>query len=59
MWTDAVLAYLKARYNVSWHELRGLQRPLRVGEVLLLPITGQSAFKESRIAGVLTASSAT
>jgi alpha 1,6-mannosyltransferase len=41
IWTDAVLAYLKARYNVTWHELRGLQRPLRIGEVLILPITGQ------------------
>lgn len=41
VWTDAVLAYLKARYNVSWHDLRGLQHPLRIGEVLILPITGK------------------
>lgn len=40
LWTDAVLAYLKARYEVTWHELRGIARPLRIGEVLILPING-------------------
>ncbi len=42
IWTDAVLAYLKARYRVTWHDLRGLARPLRIGEVLILPIMGES-----------------
>ncbi|KAJ9115018.1 hypothetical protein QFC22_005346 [Naganishia vaughanmartiniae] len=42
IWTDAVLAYLKARYNVTWHDLRGLQHPLRIGEVMVLPITAFS-----------------
>jgi hypothetical protein len=41
IWTDAVLAYLKARYNVTWHDLRGLQTPLRIGEIMVLPITGK------------------
>ncbi|KAJ9111370.1 hypothetical protein QFC19_001138 [Naganishia cerealis] len=42
IWTDAVLAYLKARYNVTWHDLRGLQHPQRIGEVMILPITAFS-----------------
>ncbi|KAL1413712.1 hypothetical protein Q8F55_001494 [Vanrija albida] len=37
--SDAVFAYLLARYDVSWHHVRGLRRPLRVGDVLILPIT--------------------
>lgn len=37
--SDAVFSYLLARYNVSWHHVRGLHRPLRVGDVLILPIT--------------------
>lgn len=48
--TDAVLAYLLARYGVSWHRLRGLDHPIRIGDVLVLPITafspgGQPDFK--------------
>lgn len=42
VFTDAVLAYLLARYRVSWKELRGMARPLRIGEVLILPITAFS-----------------
>lgn len=42
IWTDAVLSYLLVRYNVSWQELRGLDRPLRIGEVMILPITAFS-----------------
>lgn len=40
--TDAVLAYLLARYQVTWRRLRGLNHPLRIGDVLVLPITGFS-----------------
>lgn len=41
VFTDSVLAYLKARYRVEWHELRGLARPLRIGEIVILPSIGQ------------------
>jgi hypothetical protein len=44
MFTDSVLAYLEARYGVRWPMLRGLTEPLRIGEVLILPITGASSF---------------
>ncbi|WVQ93038.1 hypothetical protein IAU59_000102 [Kwoniella sp. CBS 9459] len=42
LFTDSVLAYILARYNVTWHRLRGLDHPLRIGDVLILPITGFS-----------------
>lgn len=42
VWTDAVLAYLRHRYGMGWAELRGLRMPMRVGEVVILPVTGFS-----------------
>ncbi|WVQ81321.1 hypothetical protein IAT38_003444 [Cryptococcus sp. DSM 104549] len=42
LFTDSVLSYLLARYDVSWHRLRGLDHPLRIGDVLVLPITAFS-----------------
>jgi hypothetical protein len=42
VWTDAVLTYLKARYGVTWTDLRGLRRPVRVGDTVILPVTGFS-----------------
>ena len=42
VWTDAVLTYLKARYGLEWTDLRGLREPLRVGDVVILPVTGFS-----------------
>ncbi|KAL7421127.1 hypothetical protein Q5752_004012 [Cryptotrichosporon argae] len=42
LFSDAVFAFLLARYNVTWHRLRGLDHPLRIGDVLVLPITGFS-----------------
>lgn len=42
VFTDAVLSYLFARYGMTWRDLRGLERPLRVGDVLVLPVTGFS-----------------
>lgn len=42
VWTDAVLQYLAARFGCSWTDLRGLSRPLRVGDVVVLPVTGFS-----------------
>ncbi|KAK6906414.1 hypothetical protein L486_06022 [Kwoniella mangroviensis CBS 10435] len=42
LFTDSVLSFLLARYNVTWHRLRGLNHPLRIGDVLILPITGFS-----------------
>ncbi|KAG8887645.1 membrane-bound alpha-1,6- mannosyltransferase Initiation-specific [Tulasnella sp. 332] len=40
--TDAVFRYLEARYNFTWRELPKLEKPLRVGDVVILPITGFS-----------------
>ncbi|KAG8877851.1 membrane-bound alpha-1,6- mannosyltransferase Initiation-specific [Tulasnella sp. 331] len=42
IFTDAVFRYLDARYNVTWPALKGLERPLRVGDVMILPMTGFS-----------------
>ncbi|KAG8991542.1 membrane-bound alpha-1,6- mannosyltransferase Initiation-specific [Tulasnella sp. JGI-2019a] len=42
VFTDAVFRYLEARYGVTWPALRMLERPLRVGDVLILPRTGFS-----------------
>lgn len=42
VWTDAVLAYLLHRYGVTWVELKSLRKPLRVGDVVVLPVTGFS-----------------
>lgn len=42
VWTDAVLSYLQARYGMEWTELKGLRKPLRVGDVVILPVTGFS-----------------
>lgn len=42
VWTDSVLQYLEARYGCQWTDLRGLTRPLRVGDVIVLPVTGFS-----------------
>ncbi|GFZ45636.1 hypothetical protein JCM24511_03364 [Saitozyma sp. JCM 24511] len=46
MFTDAVMAFLRVRYNVTWHRLRGLDHPLRIGDVLILPITAFSSGGE-------------
>lgn len=42
VWTDAVLNYLRVRYGVRWVDLRGLTEPLRIGDVVVLPVTGFS-----------------
>ncbi|WWD21213.1 hypothetical protein CI109_105697 [Kwoniella shandongensis] len=42
LFTDSVMAYILARYNVTWHRLRGLDHPLRIGDVLIMPITAFS-----------------
>jgi alpha 1,6-mannosyltransferase len=42
VWTDSVLRYLRIKYGVRWTDLRRLAKPLRVGEVVILPITGFS-----------------
>ncbi|WVQ95719.1 hypothetical protein IAU59_002818 [Kwoniella sp. CBS 9459] len=42
VWTDAVLSYLRVKYGVLWTDLRGLREPLRVGDVVILPVTGFS-----------------
>lgn len=42
VFTDSVLSYLLARYGLTWRDLRDLRRPLRIGDVLVLPVTGFS-----------------
>lgn len=42
VWTDAVLTYLHARYGVKWTDLRGLSGPVRIGDTVVLPVTGFS-----------------
>jgi hypothetical protein len=34
--------YLRLKYDVHWSELMNLQEPLRVGDVLILPVMGFS-----------------
>lgn len=34
--------YLEARYGFAWRELARLEAPLRVGDVVMLPMTGFS-----------------
>lgn len=42
VWTDAVLRYLRVKYGVKWKDLTRLAKPLRIGEVVVLPVTGFS-----------------
>lgn len=42
IWTDAVVTYLRNRWGCEWTELRDMRRPMRVGDVVVLPITGFS-----------------
>lgn len=42
VFTDAVLAYLQHQYGVHWVDLKGLKKPLRIGDVVVLPVTGFS-----------------
>ncbi|KAL9934743.1 hypothetical protein V8E36_006518 [Tilletia maclaganii] len=42
VWTDAVLAYLQTRYHVHWSQLHDLRHVTRIGEVVILPLTGLS-----------------
>jgi len=42
VWTDATVNYLEVKYGVKWTDLRELSAPMRVGEVLVLPVTGFS-----------------
>ncbi|WVR08436.1 hypothetical protein IAU60_005491 [Kwoniella sp. DSM 27419] len=42
VWTDAVLSYLRVQYGVLWTDLRGIREPLRIGDVVILPVTGFS-----------------
>lgn len=42
VWTDSALSYLYIRYGLKWTDLRRLQSPLRVGDVVILPVTGFS-----------------
>ena len=42
LWSDVIFSYLLARYAITWHDLRGLDHPMRIGEVLVLPITAFS-----------------
>jgi alpha 1,6-mannosyltransferase len=58
VFTDSVLSYLLARYGMTWRDLKDLRRPLRVGDVVILPVTGFSPgvgnFGSGNIHGGLT-----
>ncbi|EIW65789.1 hypothetical protein TREMEDRAFT_70437 [Tremella mesenterica DSM 1558] len=47
LFSDSVMAFLLARYHVTWHRLRGLDHPLRIGDVLILPISAFSPGGEA------------
>ena len=51
VWTDAVLSYLRVNYGMLWTDLRGLQEPLRVGDVVILPgeLHANSVFPYCRL----------
>jgi alpha 1,6-mannosyltransferase len=34
--------YLRVKFGLRWTDLKDLQEPLRIGEVLILPVTGFS-----------------
>lgn len=52
VWTDAVLSYLKVKYGVQWVDFKGIQEPLRVGDVVILP--GESSHADiTNVANVL------
>ncbi|QRW00375.1 glycosyltransferase family 32 protein [Ceratobasidium sp. AG-Ba] len=42
VFTDAVVRYLAAKHNLTWPALKGLRRPLRIGDMTVLPVTGFS-----------------
>ncbi|OCF58527.1 hypothetical protein L486_04560 [Kwoniella mangroviensis CBS 10435] len=42
VWTDAVLSYLRVQYGLVWTDLKDLRVPLRIGDVVILPVTGFS-----------------
>lgn len=42
VWTDSVLSYLSVNYGVKWTDLREIRHPLRIGDVVILPVTGFS-----------------
>ncbi|KAG9033137.1 membrane-bound alpha-1,6- mannosyltransferase Initiation-specific [Tulasnella sp. JGI-2019a] len=42
VFTDAAFRYLNTRYGLTWPVLRNLRAPLRVGDVVILPVTGFS-----------------
>jgi len=42
VFTDSVVRYLGARYEVMWPALKDLRKPLRFHETVILPVTGFS-----------------
>jgi alpha 1,6-mannosyltransferase len=42
--SDSVLSYLQARYDIHWSQLHNIQTATRIGEVAILPITGFAPF---------------
>ncbi|WVN89581.1 uncharacterized protein L203_104808 [Cryptococcus depauperatus CBS 7841] len=42
VWTDATLEYLRVKYGLKWVDLKGIQEPLRIGDIVILPVTGFS-----------------
>lgn len=40
--TDAVLRFFKIEDDLQWIDLRGIRKPLRIGAITILPVTGFS-----------------
>ncbi|ELU44527.1 rhomboid family protein [Rhizoctonia solani AG-1 IA] len=42
VFTDSVIRYLAAEHNTTWPMLKNLRRPLRIRDMVVLPVTGFS-----------------
>jgi len=53
MFTDSVLRYFGARHGIMWPGFKGLRKPLRFYETVVLPVTGFSPGADHSGAGDL------
>ena len=45
--TDAVFSYLQARWGVHWSQLHDIRTATRIGDVVVLPVTGFAPFERA------------
>lgn len=45
VFTDAVFSYIQARYDLHWSQLHNITAPTRIGEMMILPVTGFAPFE--------------